>query len=112
MIQRRDGFGFTLKSLAELRAGDFDRDDAIQPRVSGAIHFSHTARTDGRKDFVRPEFIAGRKLHMMDGAESSPLRSGKGTIAALWGPLKVPVVKAAGAKMVFAFCSPSGNMAV
>ena len=78
VIQRRDGFGFTLKSLAELRAGNFDRDEAIQPRVLSAVHFSHAARADGREDFVRAEFVAGRKLHMTVRAESSPLQSGKG----------------------------------
>src|ERR1700722_7170648 len=65
---RRDGFGFTLKSLAELRAGNFDRDEAIQPRVPTAIHFAHAASADGREDFVWAEFVAGRKLHMTDGS--------------------------------------------
>jgi hypothetical protein len=76
MIQRGNGFGFTLETLAEPRAGNFDGDDPIQTRVFGALHFSHTARANGRKDFVRAEFIAGRKQHMTDRAQFSPSQSG------------------------------------
>jgi hypothetical protein len=69
MIQRGDGLGFTLETLAELRAGNFDRNVAIQTRVSGAIDFSHPARANGRKDFVRAEFVAGREQHVGEPAE-------------------------------------------
>src|ERR1035437_9273263 len=41
MIQRRAGFSFPLEPFAELRGGNFDRDEAIQTRVSGPIHFPH-----------------------------------------------------------------------
>jgi hypothetical protein len=69
--QRGDGFGFTLEALRELRGGNFDRDVAIQPRVSGSVHLAHAALADGRKDFVRAEFCAGRKRHRVDRAKFS-----------------------------------------
>ena len=46
--------------------GEFDRDVPVQTRVPGAIHLSHAARAEERKDFVRAEFITGRKRHMAD----------------------------------------------
>jgi hypothetical protein len=36
VIQRCDGTGLPLKSLAELFFGDFDRDQPVEPRVSRA----------------------------------------------------------------------------
>ena len=72
MIQRGNGLGFPLETLAELGIGEFDRDVAIQTRVAGAIHLSHSARTKERKDFVRAEFISGRKRHMGNRAQCSP----------------------------------------
>ena len=74
MIQRRDGLGFTLEALAELRGGNFDGDVAIQTRVAGAIHFAHAARADGREDLVRTEFIAGESAYAVR-AEFSRLRA-------------------------------------
>jgi hypothetical protein len=59
VIQRRDGLRFTSEAFAELRGGDFDRNVAIQSRISGPIHLTHASSTDGRKDFVRAECIAG-----------------------------------------------------
>ena len=72
MIQRRNGLGFPLETLAELGIGEFDGDIPVQTRVPGAIHLSHSARTEERKDFVRAEFISGRKGHMENRAQCSP----------------------------------------
>ncbi len=41
----------------------FDGDVAAQPRVVGAVHLAHTARTDGADDLVRPETGAGLHCH-------------------------------------------------
>jgi hypothetical protein len=76
MIQRGDSSGFTLEPLAELRAGNFDRDVPIQTRVLGAIHFCHAARANKRKDFVRAKLIAERKQPMTDQTKFSPSESG------------------------------------
>ncbi len=43
---------------------DFDSDFAAQARVTGPIHLAHATRTQGRDDFIRPEFSAGRKPHL------------------------------------------------
>jgi hypothetical protein len=53
MVERRDGFGFTLEAFAELRGGNFDRDVAIQTRVSGAIYLTHATGTYWRKNLLR-----------------------------------------------------------
>ena len=43
---------------------DFDRDDAIEPRVARAIHLAHAARADAGNDFVSAETNAGRQRHV------------------------------------------------
>ena len=42
---------------------DFDGDIAAQPRVAGAIDFTHPARAERRENFVRAQAGAGRKRH-------------------------------------------------
>ncbi len=60
MIQAGDGFCFALEALAqfgaarEMRGQNFDRDDAIEARVTRFVHFSHSARADGGENFIRP----------------------------------------------------------
>ena len=71
VIQRRDGLRFTSEAFAELRGGDFDRNVAIQSRISGPIHLTHASSTDGRKDFVRAEFVAYRKRHVSESVKFS-----------------------------------------
>ena len=66
MIQRGNRAGLALEALTELLRGDFDRHIAPQPRIVRAIHFAHSARADGGKDFVRAEFCAGRERHIED----------------------------------------------
>ena len=70
MIQRGDGFCFTLEPLAELSGGNFDGDIPAQTRVSGAIHFSHSTGANRREDFIRAELIAYGERHMGEPAKS------------------------------------------
>ena len=72
MVQRRYGAGFVVETLpglgiaGQMTREDFDRDGAVQASVLGAIHLAHAAGADGRKDFVRAEFCAHGKRHMLD----------------------------------------------
>jgi hypothetical protein len=43
----------------------------MQAGIVRAIHFAHSSLADQRKDFVRAEFIAGRKRHLGDAANFS-----------------------------------------
>ena len=61
MIQRRHGASFALETLAELFVRNLDCDDSIEPRVARLVHFTHATRADGRNNFVRAEFVSGRK---------------------------------------------------
>jgi hypothetical protein len=63
MIQRGDGSGFALETFVELGLGNFDGNQAIQAGVFGFVDITHSARTNGREDFVRAEFIAYRQGH-------------------------------------------------
>jgi hypothetical protein len=60
MIQAGDGFGLALESLAQFRAAgemsrqNFNRNDAIEAGIPGAIHLAHSARTDSGEYFVGP----------------------------------------------------------
>ena len=64
MIQRRDRLRLLLKApqpfriAGKRRRQNFDRNLAIQPRVSRAIHLTHAAGAGGRHDLVGPEFRA------------------------------------------------------
>jgi hypothetical protein len=51
MIQRGNGFSFTLEPLAEAGAGHLDRDVAAEPGV---------ARADGLDDLIRAKSCAWR----------------------------------------------------
>ena len=52
--------GFALKSFAqfravrEMRGQNFYRDNTIEARVAGFIHFAHSARTNRGENFVWP----------------------------------------------------------
>jgi len=64
MIQGARGLRLFGEAALAQRVGagageDLDRDFALQPRVAAAIHFAHSARAEGRDDFVGPE-EAGR----------------------------------------------------
>ena len=61
----RNRAGFTIEAFAELPVrrervrNDFDRDRAIEPRVTGFVHLAHTACPKGRDDLIRAEAGAG-----------------------------------------------------
>src|ERR1700681_2736335 len=81
MIERRSGARFALEAfprgIRRKRLGQhFNGDVAIQPRVAGAIYLAHAAFADGRKDFIRAEFVAHRKRHMKGSAQFTRSRSG------------------------------------
>src|SRR5919201_1463403 len=61
MIERREKFRFALEAgqavriVRECFRQDLDRDLALQPRIARAIHLTHAAGAEGRKDLVRAE---------------------------------------------------------
>ena len=69
MIELRDGAGFAIEALAELRVGreqrreNLDRDRTIEPRVAGPVDLAHTAGADEREHFVGAEADAGCQGH-------------------------------------------------
>ncbi len=69
VIQARDGFRFTLEALfanwirRELRGKNFDRYRAIEPRITGPIHFAHPARAKRSGNFIWAKFGAWREGH-------------------------------------------------
>ena len=69
VIQRREHLRFPLEAREPIRIArdrfgqDFDRDIAIQLRVSGSIHFAHAAGADGGQDLVRAEPSSHGKGH-------------------------------------------------
>ena len=60
MVQPGDDAGLSIQTLAELRragktlGNDFERDDAPEARVDGAVHLSHAARAERGENLVRP----------------------------------------------------------
>jgi len=64
MIQRGGGAGLLLEAAQAFwvtrKSGrqHLDGHIAPQPRIPGAIHLTHTTGTEGRSDFIRPEFRA------------------------------------------------------
>ena len=76
VVERGNRAGFAGKALGELRIGHFDRDIPIQPGVMRAVHLAHSTRANGREDFVRAEFCAGRKRHRSGSAKFSRSKSG------------------------------------
>jgi len=64
VVERRNSFGFTLEagnsiSIAyEMLRKNLDRHVSLEAPMPRAIHFAHTASTEGRQDFVRPELRA------------------------------------------------------
>jgi len=64
VVQAGDCLGLALKTLpqnwifGEMRRKNFDGDNAVQARVSGAVHFTHATRAQRREDFVRAKASA------------------------------------------------------
>ena len=69
MIQRRNRARLAVESLSQLWVRgkmlrqDLDGHFAAQPRVAGAIHFAHTARSQRGHNLVRSKFCPGNKCH-------------------------------------------------
>ena len=42
-------------ALGEMFGEDLDGDVAVEPGIAGAIHFTHTTRTQRGQNFIRPE---------------------------------------------------------
>ncbi len=69
MVERRQNFGFPLKSkpavriLSEGLRQHFQRHVALQLGVAGAVHLAHAARADGREDFIGAESVTYREGH-------------------------------------------------
>jgi hypothetical protein len=49
--------------IGQLRWQDLEGDNAIETRVSGAIHLAHAAGPEWAEDFVRAETHARRNGH-------------------------------------------------
>jgi hypothetical protein len=90
VLKRGNSFGFTLHALLQfrirgkMRRQNFDGDGAVEASVLGTINLSHTARTEGRENFVRAEFGAGDKRHLLGAIIAPDTRLGDaGTLRVL-----------------------------
>jgi len=69
MIQGRYGASLAIETLPgigivrKMTRQDFDRDRAIEPRVTCAIHLAHAARAERRLNFIRAKFCARDQSH-------------------------------------------------
>jgi hypothetical protein len=69
MVQGRNRTCFAFKPLLCVRIGrkmcrkDLNRDRALQPRITSAIHFAHAAGAERRDDLIWPEFVAISEPH-------------------------------------------------
>jgi hypothetical protein len=69
VLQLGDGAGLALEALLQVGRGgevlrqDLDRDLAVEPRIAGAINFTHAARAGGRSDFVWAKPGSGVQRH-------------------------------------------------
>jgi hypothetical protein len=69
MVERREQFRLPLETrqpiriLCERVRQDFDRNVALQPGITSAIHFPHPASTNGRENLVGANASASDKGH-------------------------------------------------
>src|SRR5262249_18754790 len=69
VIQAGDRLGFAFKALfsgwilRKLFGQNLDGDAAFQARIPSAVHFSHTASTERRRDFIGAEVSAWSEGH-------------------------------------------------
>src|SRR2546425_4347846 len=69
MIERAGSASFLFKAMQpigigrESRRQNLDSDISSQPCVAGAIHLTHSARSQGRKNFIGTEFCARSDGH-------------------------------------------------
>ena len=65
VVKGGDGLRLAFESLAPFRVGrgqggqELQRDEPVQTRIAGFVHFAHAACADGRDDFVDAESSAG-----------------------------------------------------
>ncbi len=52
-----------FEPLREFGLQDFERDEAVEPRIAGLPHLAHPARTDGREEFTGAEFFSDSHRH-------------------------------------------------
>jgi len=57
---------FSLESFTELDLRSLDGDDAVEAGVAGFPNLTHSARSGGREQLVRSEFVARRERHVLD----------------------------------------------
>jgi hypothetical protein len=60
MIERGDSTSFALEAFAELALASLDGNCAIEPAVTGLVHFTHPARSDESRYFIRAEACSRR----------------------------------------------------
>src|SRR5258708_35674236 len=69
MIERRGGARLTLEAFPRSLGCKGLRQHfygyvTVEPHVARLVNFPHSARTDGRNDLVRAEFVTRMKQHM------------------------------------------------
>src|SRR4051794_23128364 len=115
MIQRRQGFGFTLEPrqaivIVSKHLGDnFDRHVPVELHVAGAKDLPHGAFADRRDDLVDADANAGHQHvilvtssapTVLSGPRRAPLFSGIGSPLALaYRPRRAPAVSGIGSRM-------------
>ena len=73
VVQAGDGLRLALEPLLEIGVGGdmlgehLDGDGAVESRVSGFVHFPHTAGPNGGNDLVRAQLPSGFKRHRLLG---------------------------------------------
>src|SRR5437016_1266114 len=96
MVQGAGGLRFLLKTRHALLIGreigrqNFDRNLAADLRIESQIHFSHSALSDLRADFVATEFCAGSESHFFRAAVQFRMTVGRGDLVS---PISVPTRK-------------------
>jgi hypothetical protein len=69
MRELRDGAGFAIEPLTELRIGgervwqNLDRDCTVESRVAGFIHLAHATGAEQGQHLVSAKTRAGRQVH-------------------------------------------------
>ena len=77
MVELGNRAGFAIEALTRLRVGrkgrweDLDGDGAIEPRIAGFVHLSHSTRADQRQDLVRAESGSGLQRHRVESRDYS-----------------------------------------
>ena len=65
VVKRRDRPRFPLEPPLARSLQTFDRNQTVEPCFARFPHFSHSARAERRKNFIRPELFAGGEGHRL-----------------------------------------------